>query len=61
MRYFIGDGVKKNRDVAVLLFHKAATHGHAKAQYELGECYVNGYCENCRNFSLARAQNIKYN
>lgn len=41
-RYFNGQGVKKDKDEAMVWFTKAAEQGHIKAQCNVGECYYYG-------------------
>ena len=40
--YYKGEGVAKDKLKAAEWYHKAAEHGHAKAQRELGLCYSKG-------------------
>ena len=42
VRYVTGDGVEKDYDQARFLWLKAAEHGHAGAQYNLGQMYSAG-------------------
>jgi len=39
----LGDGVGKSHNKALYWFRKAAEQGYAKAQYNLGLCYKNGW------------------
>ena len=38
--YLRGEGVERNRSVAIYWFRKAADHGFAEAQYRLGRVYI---------------------
>lgn len=40
MKYFLGDGVEKNRDKALVWLEKAAEQGHEEARKFLGELFV---------------------
>ena len=41
-KFFFGDGVEKDEEMAVKLWRQAAELGSAEAQFILGECYYNG-------------------
>ena len=41
-RYYDGDGVEQNYQIAVEWYKKAAEQGYARAQYNLAQCYMFG-------------------